>query len=492
MSGFSVARLGLLARLELRHAKSGLRWAFFAAGSDIEDERGFLDRAYQLYVLIFAAVVVALSWAQVVSLVEGVAAALPGMGAVSLALFALIVPAVLVASGFAGLRETPLHLLGPDIAWLGRTVAPTELLVVQLVKVGMPAAVVGALGGYLLGIPVSVHPLSWSAVVASLAVAARLGGLIPGLARRAALPPRRRAMSVVAGVVLLVIAAVLLVALPTLLFLLGLALCPLACGVAVLLAVVAFVLAARADMAFVIDDNELYAARSSLHFLSLVDAGAYKEACRRSRASRRRAARHPWRFSPGREAALGHGLVALVRQPSRVLELLMWGAILVPSGVLLMVAVPQPGPLVMWVFFAALRLREPLELAHVFREDCRVRLVRGLLPFGTLELLLFDSAAALAVTLVASVAVAVPLVATLGGPALEAVLLAALVDVLLLLSAGLDDPALDVRVGTLVVGGPAAGMAGLLAVALSSLATPWLSVVVAAGADLLLLAALHR
>ena len=492
MSGFSGSRLGLLARLELRHAKSGLRWAFFAAGSDIEDERGFLDRAYQLYVLIFAAVVMALSWAQVVSLVEGAAAAIPHAGAVSLALLALAVPAVLLATGVAALRETPLRLSGPDIAWLARTVAPTELLAVQLVKVCVPAAVVGVLGGYLLGIPASAQPLTWSAVVAPLVVAARLGGLLPGLARSAALLHRRRAVSAVAGVLLVVAAAALLVSLPTLLFLVGLALCPLACGVAVLLAVAAFALAARADMAFVVDDNEVYAARSSLRFLSLVDAGAYKEACRRSRSSRRRAARHPWRFSPGRGAALGHGLVALLRQPSLLLGLLVWGAALVPSGVLLMATLSQPGPLVMWVFLAAMRLREPLAVAHVFREDCRVRLVRGLLPFGTFELLVLDSAAAFAVTFVASVAVTTPLVAALGGSVLAAVLLAVLVDALLLLSAGLDDPALDVRLGTLTLGGSAAAMAGLLAVALSSLASPWLAVVVAAAVDLLLVSVLRR
>ena len=74
--------LGLIARLELRHARSDLRFLLFAAGTDIDEDRGFLERAYQLYLLAIFAVVLALSWGQVVYLVEGMRDAL-GQGPTS-------------------------------------------------------------------------------------------------------------------------------------------------------------------------------------------------------------------------------------------------------------------------------------------------------------------------------------------------------------------------------------------------------------------------
>lgn len=38
----------ILLRLDVRHAADELRWAFWAAGTDLADERDAIDRIYQL------------------------------------------------------------------------------------------------------------------------------------------------------------------------------------------------------------------------------------------------------------------------------------------------------------------------------------------------------------------------------------------------------------------------------------------------------------
>ena len=291
--------LGLLARLRLRHLRSGARFLLFAAGADIDEDCGFLERTYQLYLVAIFAVVLALSWAQVVDLVEGTRDAMGSLaGALGMLLLAVAPSIALVCWAVAALRETPLRLTSPDIAWLSRVVRPQELLAVQLVGSALVVATVSALLGYLLGVLTRAPaPLAWCPLVASLALAARLLALVLGLSRSAVLPRRRRLVTVVAGVLAALLAGLLALALPTLVFLLGWLVTFGALLLDVVIAALALWLASRSDMTFIVDDNELYAARVSLSFLAFANAGAYKEACRRRRLGRRRGAR---RTSPMR------------------------------------------------------------------------------------------------------------------------------------------------------------------------------------------------
>ena len=293
--------LGLLARLRLRHLRSGARFLLFAAGADIDEDCGFLERTYQLYLVAIFAVVLALSWAQVVDLVEGTRDAMGSLaGALGMLLLAVAPSIALVCWAVAALRETPLRLTSPDIAWLSRVVRPQELLAVQLVGSALVVATVSALLGYLLGVLTRAPaPLAWCPLVASLALAARLLALVLGLARSAVLPRRRRLVTVVAGVLAALLAGLLALALPTLVFLLGWLVTFGALLLDVVIAALALWLASRSDMTFIVDDNELYAARVSLSFLAFANAGAYKEACRRRRLGRRRQARRTWHFARG-------------------------------------------------------------------------------------------------------------------------------------------------------------------------------------------------
>lgn len=463
--------LGLLVRLSLRHRKSDARFLFFAAGTDLEDDRGFLERTYQLYVALFFVGALALSFAQVASLVAGMRAALgPSAAPLARALAVCGPVAALVGWSVSALRECPLRLAAPDIAWLARTVRPTELLAVQLMGAVPVVALVGALLGYLFGVlGGAAEPLAWAACLATLALAARLLALLAGLARSAAPSRHRRTVTLVVGVLaaLLVAAFVALAPEPRV----SLAFACLALDA--LLAALSLVLADRADMAFVVDDNELYAARRSLRFLSLASSGAYREACRRrERARHHRRPRRTWRFWPGRWALVSHALASLARWPSALLGALSWGGLVVPTGVLLMGARVDVGALLMWYVCVAQALREPLSLAGVFREDCATRLVRQLLPAGTLELLALDALPLAVMSALASAAVLAPASALLGGGVagtVEAVALAWAMLAALVLSAGFDDPQRAARGDSMQLTAFLVGAVGLFAVGLAGL-----------------------
>ena len=144
--------LGILARLRVRHLRSDARFLLFAVGADIDEDRGFLERTYQVYLLTIFAVSLALSWAQVIDIVEGLRSAL-GAGTSSwlASMLLMLAPAVaFLAWGVSGIRETPIRLTGPDIAWLARVARPEELFVVQLVGSAVGIVFVGALAGTLL------------------------------------------------------------------------------------------------------------------------------------------------------------------------------------------------------------------------------------------------------------------------------------------------------------------------------------------------------
>lgn len=487
--------LRLLVRLELRHLRADARFLLFAAGTDIDEERGFLDRAYQLYLLVFAAVALALSFAQVIDVVGGLRESMgpSAASAVARLLLALLPAAALVAWGVSDLRETPLRMTAPDIVWLARVVRPEELLVVWLLRELPAIALVSALLGVLLGELAGGGHVGRAVALATLAPGARLFALDTALPRSAATRRSRRAVTAAAWAVVGATGLALAIALVPLAALLDLALSrpvELACAALVadlLLLVGAVNSAGRANMAFVASDSELFAARRSLRFLALVDSGAYREACRRRSALARREARRTWRFRPGRGALVSHALASLVRRPADALGLLLWGGVLVPGGALLMVARPDVGLLLSWLLCVSLALREPIELTRVFREDCRCRLVRPLLPFSRLELLLLDSAPALAVTLAASAAAALAASAATGADALPAVLLAWSLDAALLLSAGLDDPSRRVRAGRLLVTGYAGAVLALLVTSLASLFGPWPALACALVADAILM-----
>lgn len=484
--------LGLLARLRLRHLRSGARFLLFAGGTDIDEERGFLDRAYQLYLLIFLAVSLALSWSQVIDVVAGMAA---GIGAATSSWLAaellVLMPALaILVWGVSGLRETPLRLTSPDIAWLSRVVRPEELFVVQLVGSVACVCAIGALVGTVLATLAAEPWPAWMAAASLALLTARLFALDAVLPRSGAEPRARRVVTVFAGVTVVALGVGLAVASGFLAPYVTRLFTPYALFVAIFVDAILLTGAVnwsgKANMAFVVDDNELYAARQSLRFLSLVNSGAYKEACRRRRAGRGRQTRRTWHFWNGRAALVSHAIVSLLRRPTSVLGVLQWGLLLVPLGALLIAAQIDVGVLLAWYLSSALALRNPSEIAHVFREDCRNRLVRSQLPVGPLGLLVLDSLPAIVIALGASAAVAAPAAGFLGLEWLPCVLLAWAMVAALVLSAAFDDPQRGAGSGTLRLTGFACGALCLFVIGLVGILGVWPALVCALVIDVLL------
>ena len=129
-----------------------------------------------------------------------------------------------------------------------------------------------------------------------------------------------------------------------------------------------------------------------------------------------------------------------MRRPSLLFGALTWGGALVPIGALLIAEGANVGVLLVWFLSVALALRKPLPLAHVFREDCANRLVRPLLPQGTLGLLLLDSTPLLVASLASSALVLAALTDVLGTNSVPSVLLAWAMLLMLVLAAAFDDP----------------------------------------------------
>ena len=169
-----------------------------------------------------------------------------------------------------------------------------------------------------------------------------------------------------------------------------------------------------------------------------------------------------------------------------VLGVLQWGLLLVPLGALLIAAQIDVGVLLAWYLSSALALRNPLELAHVFREDCRNRLVRSQLPVGPLGLLVLDSLPAIVIALGASAAVVAPAAGFLGLEWLPCVLLAWAMVAALVLSAAFDDPQRGAGSGTLRLTVFACGALCLFVIGLVGILGVWPALACALVIDVLL------
>ena len=161
--------LGLLTRLRLRHLRSDARFLLFAVGTDIDEDRGFLERTYQVYLAVILVASLALSWAQVIDIVEGLRATMGADASAWLASTLLVLaPALaILAWGVTGIRETPIRLIGPDIAWLAGAVRPEELFVVQLAGSAAGVVVAAALGGTLLAALAAGSWVTWVTAAAA-------------------------------------------------------------------------------------------------------------------------------------------------------------------------------------------------------------------------------------------------------------------------------------------------------------------------------------
>ncbi|CVH76677.1 hypothetical protein BN3658_00799 [Coriobacteriaceae bacterium CHKCI002] len=172
--------------------------------------------------------------------------------------------------------------------------------------------------------------------------------------------------------------------------------------------------------------------------------GAFSPLDERAKASYRRrcvlAARPP-RFAlppgEGRAALVARAALSHARQREGLLALAFHGTAVVPLGVLAVLGAGDSVLFLVWLQVSVFAPQGARELSRAFFDDVRNRLVRDRLPFGTLELLAFDSLPAFALTTAlacASCALALPP----GTPVLGAWALAVAVNACSLASCALD------------------------------------------------------
>lgn len=395
----------ILLRLDVRHAADELRWAFWAAGTDLADERDAIDRIYQLYIVLIMMGAIASCWLFALDTVRSAGAGLTGISA-SICILALhLAPLVALAlKADEALRGCPVHMTAADIAWLSRSI-PKGLWVASSVTKNLVAnAAVAACCGYLLGTfgESAIGTQAAIAVAALMCLGTPIGaalGNAAGLARMTA--PRRRRLAAVAilamgaagcwglGGLMETILRANMLAPVTLPPQTG-ALCASACA----MGIAPLVTAARAArMDRIIDANSLYADMHSLRHLRIAPGGGapYRKLLRIRRLEARRF-KSVINIGSGMLAPVSRAFISHVRQPMPLLSAaLFWGVVIIPWYAVLATTAHHFMMNLVWLVLAIQGMESAREVTRVFTEDCRNRIIRDALPFGRIRLLLADS-----------------------------------------------------------------------------------------------------
>lgn len=435
--------LRLLLWLRARHARSTINRALHLLGVGVE-AGGRTERLYQPYAvgLMVAWAVIMWSWL-LDTMVEGFA--LAGAAAAELAVQVALAACALalVWIGVNGLRTSPLKLTHADIVLVAASSVSARAMV--LVAVGaqvLGGAVVGAAVGFLLGAGAEAAGAFGAgaavgfAALGAVAVAAAIGaGWLVGVVRLAS--SQWRARQIVATVLALAAVVAVAGAGVALVFAAGPSAFAMAAAAVVLAAFIALSLVApRINMTAVIKENALYA--------DLQPFGVFSPLSEQAKADyrrRRKLATRPPRFAlppgEGRRALAARAVLSHVRQYDGLFVLVVQGVCVVPLGAMAVLGVGGPVLFLFWLQVVALMPAGARELSRVFRDDVRNRLIRERLPFGALELLVFDSLPAFVLTTALACAVCA-LVAPPGVPAVGAAALAVVINGCTLFTCGLD------------------------------------------------------
>lgn len=442
----------LLLWLRIRHARTAFSRMMHLAGTDPVSEGGTGERVYQVYIAGFVAIALVALWAAMLDAVATSFAALSADGSIIVFRFALIaLVAVFAATGVRGLRTAPLKCSHADIAYVisgGMRMQATVLASVVLrgVGCGIAGLVLGfALGtGLASGMQTGLDPMAASVFFAMGAAAAASAGWLVG-AVRLACGCRFGAVAVEAVVVALGAVGCVALALyadPSVLLAgSGLAAGAFAFGSIALLGTAASTaLAARFDRAIVIEESALFADTQPLASASLnfnIDPNLVRDYRRRKKLARRRV-----RFGLGRGsghwALTSRAALSLLRQYDGWPTLIMQGTVAAPIGVVALSGTGGLSSIMVWLLALLLFGHGIREETRAFGDDMRIRLVRDRLPFGVLELLVFDTIPAFVVVTAVSLATIVPLAVYTGVPLVWALVLGVALNVLYVLMRGFD------------------------------------------------------
>lgn len=409
----------LLLWLRVRHARTALVRLVHAGGTDLVEDRGLGERAYQLYLAAIAAVWAALMWAALLDATAAAfAAAGPALSATALTLGLMAPVTVFAWAAVRALRTSPVKLARADIPFVAagplgmRAIAGTGCAVSMLGAAAAAAGGAWALGAARLACPRGARRRG-TVALALAAAAAALGAAVLALG----VPPAAFAPGGPG-------AAVACAA--------GIAACAAEGGLLVLLA-------PRIDRASVIVENALYADLQPFGPLSPLDPQVVADYRRRRKLAARlaRGVRFRLPLASGAGALVSRAALSHLRQYGGLPSLLAFGASAALLGVLALAGVGGPVTFLFWLAALVMFPQGVREATRAFRDDLRVRLVRDRLPFGTLSLLVLDSLPGFAAASAVSCAV-VALALPAGFPLAAGLALAVLVNAAAVLCCGLD------------------------------------------------------
>lgn len=423
-------------RIRARHLRRDLDWLLWVVGTSTDDARSFLGAWYLAYVVAVGVAWAVLSWAALEHFAAGLLASLPAALALmplGLALGAWCAAALVRA--LQALRRSPFRLLAPDISWLsGSRSALAAMMVSDVVSRCAGACALGVLAGLLATSGMVSELRIWAAALSALAGFCTV--LLPCVIAEARLV-REKADAFPAGALLLAVVAACAMAASAVL--LRVPAVPGTVLVALALSLVAsFVILGRnVCMPALACEAVLGAEPSTMLWLRLTNRALHRELARSSRLERRgRLFKLPlggygWKVLVSR-ATLVH-----LRRFEGMADILLFAGVYVPLlGALCLGALDR----VLLVPGAALLLgnyHSARELVRVFDADEDNRLIRPLLPFGTLRLLVADSLPALLLSMLVSCLMCVAVLGR-GGLAPQACAICALIDVAAVVCGGIS------------------------------------------------------
>ncbi len=432
----------LIAKLQMRRARSWTSRAFALTGSNPFRDKTFMDRAYQVYALLVVAVALALIWVMALAQIESVFSLMPPEAA-ELTLRAVLAAASLAfcVLGVRALDRGPFSFSNADIAYLVTSRVDLGLVLLSGFAASLARAlIVGAFAGVAFGVAAGAAGSSVSLVVSAVVFASMFGSVAGapwaiGAARVRRASPRRGSSScasllldrgwrrwVAKGLVALIAISLTFLSMTSAPgFLAGPFSCwlgPSLCILIVAESVLVLLLGRRADSSEIAQETSLsYGTRhdmfTSLSIAATFGTDAIKEERRRAKVVRRRPI-FALPQSEGAAAIFSRAALSVARQREGWPLLVAAGAVVAPFGAFAVSSGPNPVFLILWLFVLQKSARSVREISRPFADDLRIRTIRDNLPFRTRTIFVLGSLPGFIVALSAQILVLVIVMLLLG------------------------------------------------------------------------------
>lgn len=443
--------------LKAHHARAALTRILYASGTDLTRDNEPSERIYQLYVLVIILIAIILSWLGFVDFIsESIHVLDTAILNVFPKLFLVLCGVLLLTLSYQHIKYYPLKLSYPDIVYVASSpLSVTPLAQAAVFQSSLLCGICGLALGYFIGVILGANtsalplfPLILALMSALAFMCSDIVASILGFIRLLFKRKSRKLYGIglllielcIIGWVLLCImnsktAALTLagftefiqtnqVVIFTLLFI-----------VIIVGHITIALVVKRLSISEVIDENALYAELFPLRHLQMSNADSYRTLRRRKILSHR----SPILNLPdgsGSRMLVQRAVLSQIRQYEGILSLIVYGALILPFGVYLLLSTFSLPGFILWATLLVLVPGGQKELVRVFRDDQHNRMMRTQLAFNTLALLWLDSIPAFLLTAILSV-VAV-LFLPLSVDTIWGIILAVLINTAIVICGGLD------------------------------------------------------